>query len=74
MALPVKVYQEMWQAHMPNAQFHPEFGVEKFWMEHYKELGACVSTAEHRVGKNAYRSFVGGVVVWHDDTGASIAP
>lgn len=73
MALPVKVYEHMWKSHLPNAEFHPSFGIEKFWMEHYKQLGAVTDLAEYRVGKNAYRTFVGGVIHWNDDTGAKIA-
>lgn len=74
--VPIPVFKEMWQAHLgTSAEFHPNFGVEKFWMqgENYKKLGACTSTKEHRVGKDAWRSFVGGVIHWHDDIGAEIA-
>lgn len=73
MALPTAVYERVWKAHLPDAEFHPTFGVEKFWMDHYKELGAVTDLTEYREGKIAYRTFVGGVIVWNDDTGASIA-
>lgn len=73
MALPTEVYKRMWQSHLPAAEFHPTFGIEKFWMEHYKELGAVTDLQEYRQGKDAYRTFVGGAVHWNDDTGAKIA-
>jgi hypothetical protein len=73
MALPTEVFKRMWQSHLHDAEFHPSFGIEKFWMEHYKELGAVTDISEYRQGKNAYRTFVGGVIHWHDDTGAKIA-
>lgn len=73
MALPIPVYERVWKSHLPDAEFHPNFGIEKFWMQHYKELGAVTDLAEYRVGKKAWRTFVGDVVEWDDDTGAKIA-
>ena len=74
MALPIPIYRQMWQAHMPTASFQETWGVEKFWMEQdrWKKLGAVTSMTEYRKGKEAWRTFVGGVIHWNDDTGGEL--
>lgn len=75
MALPIPVYQRIWQAHLPDAEFHPTFGIEKFWMaeDRWKQLGAVTDLGEYREGRKAWRTFVGGAIEWDDSTGAKIA-
>ena len=74
MTLPEAVYRTMWLAHLSSAEWHPIYGVEKLWMQdgNWQKLGAVTSKAEHRVGKEVWRTFVGGVIYWHDDTGGKV--
>lgn len=42
-----EMWQHLWRMLVPTAEWHPDWGIEKYWMEHHDELGVPTDEKEH---------------------------
>lgn len=54
---------DLWNAFRNDIPFDPNFGIVKYWIQNYKELGSPVGP-EHPDGKNIYQAFANAIVRW----------
>lgn len=65
----IEAFEILWKLHQPNAEFRPDWGIEKAWMLNYHIWGSCIRfddevQIEYRGALYSSRFFSNAIVLW----------
>lgn len=64
--VPEQIWEYIWHAGAAGVSYSPDYGIVKFWKEHYRELGSVISPEVVGEDGSIYQSFAHGIIHWTD--------